>query len=276
MKNKPASDLLCRYLKLSTPPVALRMCASKAGLPPKVKIPRKDWGLDFRACQAVHVARRYEIAVAVPKDEMPCPTGAVALGFYKPNAVYYSGLYLSPMEMSQQAKKVRAKNTPKLKAGKYSYLLAAPLDQAAFQPDVILIYGNPGQISRLVQAAVLKTGKALSAQTTVATACAEWVSAAMNTGQCQYVFPCDGERKYGALDDSEMVFSIPYQKMEEILSALKIANESREIRKYPVERFLIHQAPMSERYTKLLASLRSEAGSAKSSPRAKNRGSRDS
>jgi len=260
MKNKKASDLFCKYLKLSTSPVAIKMCRSKDELPRSAKIPSQEWGLDFRACQAVQVARRYEIAVAVPRYEMPCPTGAVALGFYKPNATYNSGLYISPLEMSLKARQVRAKNTPKLKAGKYQFMLAAPLDKASFKPDVILIYGNPGQISRLIQAAVLKTGEFLIAQTTVATACAEWVSAAMNTGECQYVFPCDGERKYGVVEDAEMVFSIPYKKMGEVLTALGITYHSKERRKYPVERFLIHQGPNSERYTKLLASLRRDAG----------------
>jgi uncharacterized protein (DUF169 family) len=260
MDNKRSSQLLLQYLKLSTPPVAVKMQTSKERLPRGVKIPRKQWGIDFRACQAVQVARRYETPVAVPRYEMPCPTGAVALGFYKPNAIYYSGLCLSPLEMSPKARKMRAQNTPKLKPGKYHFLLAAPLDKCSFKPDVILIYGNPGQISKLIQAAVLRTGKSLTARTTVATACAEWVSAAMNTGECQYVFPCDGERKYGAVEDSEMVFSIPYKKMGEVLAALKVAYDSRERRRYPVERFLIHQGPNSERYTRLLASLRRDAG----------------
>ena len=260
MKNKQASELFLKYLKLSTSPVAVKMCTSKEEVPIKAKIPRKEWGIDFRACQAVQVARRYEVPVAIPRYEMPCPTGAVALGFYKPNALYNSGLYLSPLEMSQEAKKVRAKNTPKLKAGKYQFMLVAPLDKASFNPDVVLVYGNPAQISRLIQAAVLKTGEFLTAQTTVATACSEWISAAMNTGECQYVFPCDGERKYGAVEDSEMVFSIPYRKMEEILASLKVAYDSKERRKYPVARFLTYQGPNSERYEKLITSLRRDAG----------------
>lgn len=125
----------------------------------------------------------------------------------------------------------------------------------------MLFYGNPGQITRLIQAAVFKTGKPLTAQTVCGTACSEWVSAAMNTGECQYVFPCDGERRFGALDDSEMIFSMPYGKMEEILEALKTAYNGKEgRRRYPADRFSIHQAPVSGRYEKLLESLRKDEG----------------
>ena len=54
-----------------------------------------------------------------------------------------------------------------------------------------------------------------------------------------------------------MVFSLPYGKMEEILEALKIAYYSKEGRiTYPAERFLFHQAPVAERYQRLLESLR--------------------
>lgn len=262
MENKKISEKLSKYLKLSTPPVAAKMCTSKGQLPPGTKIPSKQWGVDFRACQAVHVARRYETTVAVPAEEMPCPSGGVALGFYKANKVYYSGIYLSPKEMSHKAKKVWARNVPKLPGGKYKYFLAAPLDQASFKPDVILVYGNPGQVSKLIQAAALKTGEFLEGRTIVGTACSEWMSAAMNTQKCQYVFPCDGERRYSSLDDSEMVFAIPYKKIGEILQGLEVAYYSKDRRRYPTQRYMIHEAPMPERYAKLLASLKKDAGMA--------------
>ena len=109
MKNKRAAELFLKYLKLSTFPVALKMCTGKDELPVGTKIPRKKWGVDFRACQAVHVARRDEFTVAVSRDDMPCPTGSVALGFFKPTDLYWSGLCFSPPYQSQEAKKKRAK-----------------------------------------------------------------------------------------------------------------------------------------------------------------------
>ena len=259
MKNKRAAELFLKYLKLSTFPVALKMCTRRDELPAEAKVPRKEWGVDFRVCQAAQVARRNEFTVAVPRDEMPCPTGSVALGFYKPNALYWSGLTLSPPYMSQEARKVLAKNTTKLPASTYEFMLVAPLDKASFKPDLIVIYGNPGQITLLIQAAVLKTGEPLTAKTVGGTACSEWISAAMIFGNCQYVFPCHGERIYGALDDSEMVFSLPYEKMEEILEALKVAYSSKEgRRRYPAGRFLIHQGPNPAGYDELLESLRKD------------------
>lgn len=259
MKNKRAAELFIKYLKLSTFPVALKMCTCKDELPVGTKIPRKEWGVDFRACQAAHVARRDGFTVAVSRDEMPCPTGSVALGFFKPTELYWSGLCFSPPYQSQEARKIKARYTPKLEAGKYEFMVVSPLDNASFDPDVILFYGNPGQITKLVQAAVLKTGEPLTAKTVCGTACSEWVSEAMLTGECQYVFPCDGERRYGALDESEMVFSLPFEKMEEILEALKISYYAKEGRKrYPTERFLIHQGPISKQYEMLLDSLRKD------------------
>jgi len=260
MKNKRVAELFLKYLKLSTSPVAVKMCTSKDELPAEAIIPSNEWNIDLRACQAVQVARRYEITIAVPRHEMPCPTGSVALGFYAPNDLYWSGRCLSPPYMSQEAKQVRAKNTPKLEAGKYEYLVASPLDKASYDPDLIVIYGNPGQISKAIQAAVLETGESLVAKTAIGTACSEWISAAMITQECQYAFPCDGERRFGAIDDSEMIFSLPYEKTQEILKALKRAYYSKEHRKYPVEKYLIHQGPNSERYAKLMASLRKAEG----------------
>jgi len=96
MENEQATELFLKYLKLSTSPVALKMCTSEDEVPAEAKIPGKEWGVDFRACQAVHVVRSYNVTVAVPRDEMMCPTGAVALGFYEPNDLYWSGECLSP------------------------------------------------------------------------------------------------------------------------------------------------------------------------------------
>jgi len=162
--------------------------------------------------------------------------------------------------MSKELKILRAKNTPRLKPARYKFMVVAPLQKARFRPDVVLIHGNPGQIGKAIQAAVLKTGEMLTARSGCATACSEWVAETINSGKCQFSFPCDGERRFGAIQDNDMTFSMPYGKMEEVLESLKIACNSSEHRGYPVERFLIHQAPMSERYTKLLASLQKDAG----------------
>ena len=259
MDNKDAAEHFVKYLKLSTPPVALKMCTSKNELSQEALIPSKEWGVDLRVCQATQVAREYEVTVAVPKYEMPCPTGAVALGFYEPNELYWSGSCLSPSFMSQEAKKAIARNTPKLDAGTYEYMIVAPMDKASFEPDLVLFYGNPGQITKLIQARVLNSGNPLTASTMCGTACSEWLSKAMITRECQYVFPCDGERKYGTLENSEMIFSLPYEKMEEVLEGLEAACNAKE-RRYPAQKFLIHQGPNSERYETLLKSLRKNAG----------------
>ncbi len=42
--------------------------------------------------------------------------------------------------------------------GEYAGLLVAPLDRAAFEPDLVCIYGNPAQVMRLTQAALWKGG----------------------------------------------------------------------------------------------------------------------
>lgn len=97
---------------------------------------------------AIAMARRNGWTAAVQREDQCCPHAAFVLGFV-PGKGYLDGSYaeavgLSPKERSSKL----ARHVSRLDFGKYNCMLAAPPQNTTFQPDVVVVYGNPAQVLR--------------------------------------------------------------------------------------------------------------------------------
>ena len=147
------------YVRPDTFPVAIKMVSSENEIPEKTRRPKRDLGTPMPACQGVALARRYGWLIAMGKEDMLCPIGAFTLGFVPVKPRFLDGSFNIPFWVKNQD--VRAKliqGAPQLEQGRYTHLVAVPLNRAGFEPQVIIIYGNAAQIARLIQASVYGTG----------------------------------------------------------------------------------------------------------------------
>src|ERR1700741_2765850 len=107
--------------------------------------------------------RRYGWTIALAREDHSCSLGITAIGFDKPLPIYNvgtlcEGMYTETKEAGQRSEAA----IDRFKEGEFAALLVAPLDRAAFEPDLVCVYANPAQVMRLTQAALWKRGGKLA------------------------------------------------------------------------------------------------------------------
>ena len=220
------------YIRPQTFPVAVRMCQSGEELPAKARSPKQDLGTAIAVCQGISLARRYGWTIAIGQDDESCPHGLFVLG-YVPGRSYLDGSSAEAAGVGSREEFARgAQGLSWLEYGKYSYLLAAPLHTAKFEPHLIVIYGNPAQIARLVQGAVALTGNALNTPTRGGIACSSLIARTMLTDECQLILAGAGDRYFALTQDHELAFTIPLSKVEITLQGLERGHTSG-LHRYP-------------------------------------------
>lgn len=222
VKVNEALDL---YVRPQSFPVALKMLLKGEEVPHKSRFPRRDLGVSVAACQALAMARRYGWTVAVGRDDQCCPHAAFVLG-YAEGKGYLDGSYAEAVGLSAKEPFARmARQLSRLNCSKYEYLVAAPLHLASFQPDVILVYGNPAQISRLVQAAVIATGDILTSTFSGGVACSALIARPIISDSCQVILAGAGERYFALTQDHELTFAMPLSKVQSTLEGLETGHK---------------------------------------------------
>ncbi|RJX32260.1 MAG: hypothetical protein C4525_10965 [Desulfarculus sp.] len=253
LNAKKAEEALNTYLRLHTFPVALRLVERGEKLPSSYqKLTVRPSPMPI--CQGISLVRRYGWKVLLGPAEMTCPLGALAMGFVPPKEAYMSGEAEVPYWVrTKQARAKIAANLPKLAHGKYEWLIAAPLGQADFEPQLVLVYGNPAQMMRLVQSVIYLTGEPVVSNTLGAVGCGTYIAKALMTGECQMVVCGAGDRIFALTQDDEMVFAVPAGKMEEVLAGLEETH--RYGMRYPVSSYLRFSPELPGTYQELMATL---------------------
>ena len=249
---KWADEILKNYIRPHTTPVAVKLCTSADQLPERVKMPQRDFKTKIPLCMAIAMARRYGWVVAVGKDDQACPFGALTMGFVAPTKDYLNGTAYALSTPEAAAK--TAASLSRLEAGKYTHMLAAPLPRASFEPDLIIVYGNPAQAGRLTQATLLKRGGSLTTPTVGGIACSSVIARTMIEDECQCVAVGAGDRIFALTQDDEMVFTMPMSKVELTLSSLEESHKKGEAR-YPTISYLLFEPELPATFHRLMENL---------------------
>lgn len=141
-------EALTHYVRPQTFPIAIRMCESEEELPDKTKVPQKDVGTIISLCQAINMARRYGWVIAVDKFQS-CYVAGTSMGFLPVLPDVADGSFqesLGLWGMNKEEAAAAIQNMPKFEYGEYKNVIIAPLHRAAFEPHLVLVYGNPAQI----------------------------------------------------------------------------------------------------------------------------------
>jgi len=203
-------------------------------------------------CQMVGMARRYGWTMALGPEEQTCPFGDLALGWAVlgadreelirrvfPDAQFRLGLLGS---------------MARLEPGTVENLVVAPLARADFEPHLVVVYGRPVQVLRLVQGYCMKGEGPVTSQAGGAAVCADFLARPRLTGRPHYALPCHGDRTFGATQDDEMVFAAPVEAWPAIVEGLAASHRAGLMR-YPVTPYLQYEAALPPSYVKLKEAL---------------------
>jgi uncharacterized protein (DUF169 family) len=201
-------------------------------------------------CQAIGFARRYGWTLGFSGDDLSCPIAKAAFGFADRNDYYTSGALADGMYASCREAGARLEEAlPKYERNEVGAVVVGPLSRNDFTPDTTLVYGNPAQVLRLVNASLYEKGGAMRAESTGRGDCADIVIRSRRSGEPQLVLPCYGDRIFGMTADDEMAFTFPFAMAEKVVKGLE-GTHAGGVR-YPIPVYLRYQAEFPKSYQEL-------------------------
>lgn len=238
------------YIKPQSMPLGLKMLAEGDELPVKVKLSGEDFNKRLAICQVFSMARKFGWTMAVSKEDQSCPIGSIVLGFQPAVDFYKEGNLCEGMYTANKAAGANSEaKVLRLPEGKYRYLVAGPLEKIDYQPDIVLVYGSPAQVMRMVQGALYMDGGNITSTFSGRAECSETVVQTLISGKCQVLLPGNGERVFGQTQDHEMAFTMPWSKVENTLKGLAATHKGGV--RYPIPAWLNYQVTFPLKYQKL-------------------------
>lgn len=216
------ADTLEKLLRLKTYPLAIKLLEKGEDVPDGAKRPVKDYGYRFITCQGFSESRRSGTTIVQMKEDMWCFEAALGYGLIEPIAYFLEGNTRYPQAVSTlQAGKDWAHAFPRLDYGKYVAIVSAPLEEAKFQPDLVMIYCNSIQLTNLLMARTWIDGHDIACTLSGHGGCIHSVVPVIKKRNCQVTFPCWGDRRRAFAQDDEIVFSAPIEKVKDIITGLR-------------------------------------------------------
>lgn len=255
MNLQEINQALDVYVRPQSFPVAVRMISPADKIPEDARMPKRDLGTPMAVCQGIALSQRYGWVIAMGTEDMLCPLGALVLGFVPTKAKFLDGSYAVPFWVKDQSVRAKmARVLPQLELRKYNYLVAAPLHRADFEPHLIIIYGNPAQVARLIQATVYATGEPVTSNSFGGLACGEEITRTILDDQCHFILTGGGDRAIAQAQDHEAAFAMPISKFEAIIEGLQRTH--RVGLRYPTPSFLTYKASFPRGFGELMDYLR--------------------
>lgn len=212
------SSKLKTILGLKGSPVAVKLVVQRSDIPAGVPELKEK----IRHCEMVQKARAGDVFYAT-KEQHACAGGAGALGVAEtPEKIKTGEFYfgLGRFKTLESAKKTM-EAVPRT-GKRFIATMYAPLEKAAFKPDVIVIIGNPKQLLRIAQSNIYHEGGRNNASFSgIQSLCADAVAAPYTTGELNATFGCDGSRKYAKIADEELIVGIPEARLAGLVEALE-------------------------------------------------------
>jgi uncharacterized protein (DUF169 family) len=202
-----------RFMLLRTSPIAVKMLQKETDIPEGAIRPKKDRGYHLAQCQVFSMSRRQGATIAMLKEDNWCWGPLMAYGLVDPRiAENYN-------EIKNDVKKM-----PLLEYGKYIGLVSAPLKTANYEPDIVLIYSNTAQLRSMLHALSFKGEGLVTSPFYPIASCAFSVVPPLS-GQYCITLPDPGEHGRAMAGEDEIIFSVPRDKVEGLVSQLKYFDE---------------------------------------------------
>lgn len=231
-----------QYVKPITFPVAVKISQSKE-IPPKFRQPHRFLGHRINICQGVNLVRRFGWNMGFLEEDHACGLSILIFGFKEVPDFALQGHTVCPAYVkTPEAGALTQAHTLHAPVGSIGSILLSPLNRAEFEPDVVLVYGNPAQIVRLIQGALYLEGGSIESRFMGRCACAgEFVYPYLNQ-KCNVIIPGGGERVFAMTGDDELVFAIPSSKFESVAEGVEATHKGG-VARIPTPFFGIQSEP---------------------------------
>jgi len=243
-------DKIERYLKLKTFVLAIKLLESKKDIPSIAKRPKKDFGYHLSLCQALAISRREGTSLAMLKEDMWCFEPVIGLGLAKAPQYFLEGHNRFPgTARTLEAGRNWAQSLPHFELGKYEGIAFAPLSKTTFEPDIIMLYCDPTQLTQILIAINWIDGNDINCRLSGHAGCVYSIVPVIQNKQFQVSVPCIGDRKRAMAQNDELVFSAPVKKVGDLVAGLEALTENNA--GLPVKYQQMPEYKLEESYAKI-------------------------
>lgn len=207
-------------MRLRSFPVAFKLLEKKedlAGIPFLRRMSHK-----VTLCQLITLVRNSDWTVGADLSDFiysMCPS---IIGLAGVPELMKDGTFRSMVWTKTREDGKKYENSiPRLPAGKFQAVALAPLVYNPFDPDIVLLYGNPAQIMLLINALQFEDYEIMHFYCVGESSCSDVIARSYLTGKPSLSIPCYGERRYGHAQDDELAMAIPAGMMDKALRGLE-------------------------------------------------------
>lgn len=211
-------------LRLRSDPIALKLFESAEALDGIAGLRRPEPGVRFSMCQLIGQARWLGFTLGITHDNVaPNSNCGGVVGLNAPAPKYLDGsMFHGVWFATVEAARDHQAGMPRVPAGRYQALVAAPLAKGRLDPpDAVLVYATPGQMMLLVNALQHRRYARADFTVTGETACADSWGRGLLTGEPSISIPCFAERRFGGVQDDELLVSLRLEHLQEVVTGLE-------------------------------------------------------
>ncbi|MEP0201675.1 MAG: DUF169 domain-containing protein [Halioglobus sp.] len=238
-------DGLNQFLRLRTTPVGMKRFHKAAELEQIHRLRRPPAGEKFATDQIVGQSRWLGYTLGITMDNLVGSQCGAVVGLHPRDEEFLSGNAFNGVWYGDLISSSKHQNEMSCASyGDYEALVTSPLTSGRIDnPDICLIYGTPGQMITLMNGLQYRNYKKYTFTCVGESACADSWGNALRTGEPSLSIPCYAERKFGGVQDDEMLLAIPPSFLPSIVEGL--AALSRTGLRYPIPNHGLDKSPMA-------------------------------
>lgn len=237
-------ESLNRYLKIKTMPIGMKRYRTVEEMEAVPRIRCPSGGEKFATDQIVGQCRWLGWTIGVTMDNLMGQQCGAVVGLAPRDKEWLSGdemhgVWFGTLEDSAAHQEALTCAS----YGDYAALAVSPLtSQRIDNPDICLIYGTPGQMVSLINGLQYRSYQKYTFTAVGESACADSWGRALATGEPSLSIPCYAERKFGGVQDDELLIALPPSYLPKLIDGL--ASLDRNGLRYPIPNHGIQKSPL--------------------------------
>ncbi|MEP2989424.1 MAG: DUF169 domain-containing protein [Parasphingorhabdus sp.] len=233
------------YLKLKATPIGMKRLQSEADLGKIEKLRRPPADVKLATDQIVGQSRWLGYTIGITMDNLVGSQCGAVIGLYPRDEEFLSGnMFNGVWYGSLEDSKAHQNAMDCAPYGEYEALVVSPLTSGRIgNPDICLIYATPGQMITIANGLQWKDYKPLNLSIVGESSCADSWGRSLKTGEPSVSIPCYAERKFGGVQDDEMLIALPPSYLPGLVEGLGAL--SRNGLRYPIPNHGLEVSPLA-------------------------------
>lgn len=237
-------DGLNRYLRLKATPVGMKRFKTVEEMEAVPRLRRPNPNEKLAMDQVVGQSRWIGWTIGITMDNLMGAQCGAVVGLHPRTDEWLSGdrmngVWYGTLEDAHEHQKAMSCGS----YGDYQGIAVSPLTSGRLDnPDICLIYATPGQMITIINGLQWKDYKKYTFTVVGESACADSWGNALQSGEPSVSIPCYAERKFGGVQDDEMLIALAPSYLPKLVEGL--AALSKNGLRYPIPSHGIQKSPL--------------------------------